>query len=78
MPKRAVQPPPETINVWDAEDVEEFEIFPDEMEAAMSVMGPEGHQTEVSHLEARVSSMEHALTQIVQLLESRQPSSEVQ
>ena len=78
-PKKLAQPPNETISVWDADEMEEFEMYGDEIEAGMSVVAAtEGPSPNVAHLEARMLSMENALSQILLALENIQPATEPQ
>ncbi|CAL1130741.1 unnamed protein product, partial [Cladocopium goreaui] len=74
-PKKLAQPPNETIPVWDATEMEEFEMYGDEIEAGMSVVAAtEGPSPNVAQLEARMLSMENALSQILLALENIQPA----
>ncbi|CAL1155270.1 unnamed protein product [Cladocopium goreaui] len=78
-PQKLAQPPNETISVWDATEMEEFEMYGDEIEAGMSVVAAtEGPSPNVAQLEARMLSMENALSQILLALENIQPATEPQ
>ena len=72
MPKKIT---PEALTVWEEE---EFEIFPEGVETAMNVADPESPSQNVVHLEARMLSMENAVSQILMMLENFQPAAERQ
>ena len=75
MPKKITT---EALTVWDAEEEDEFEIFPEGVETAMSVADPEPSSQNVAHLEVRMLSMENAVSQILMMLENFQPAAERQ
>lgn len=78
MPKKMMMPPhTETGSVWDTTE-EDFEIFTDDLDLGMNAGLPAVQQTDVSHLEHRVLSVETTLSQIVALLENLQTPTEPQ